>query len=132
MAMSREDRRRLRAALTALAPWLDHPDAGPRTVDAGQCDRCDGQPRVLATCGPIQWRALCRDCALEVGSDAWCDGHAEHGRELLQWARDLPAWWGDAVVLWWVATGEVGTPPDALHPELPERLRATLPRAGAG
>jgi hypothetical protein len=132
MAMPRDDRRRLRSALTELAPWLEHPDAGPRNVDAGQCDRCGQRPRVLPTCGPTRWRALCRDCGLEVGHAAWCDGHAEDGQQLLRWARDLPAWWGDAVVLWWVMTGEVAAPPAALHPELPARLRATVPRTGGG
>lgn len=127
MTIDSAGRSRLRSALSSAAPWLDRPDVGPRAVDAGQCDRCGQHPRLLPTCGPTRWRALCRDCGLEVGSDAWCDGHAAHGRQLLRWAGDLPAWWGDAVVLWWVATGEVAAPPATLRPGLPEEVRATLP-----
>lgn len=107
-------------------PWLARPDAGPRAVDAGQCDRCGLRPRLVATCGPSRWRALCRDCVVEVGRDAWCTGHAAEGSELLAWAADLPDWWGDAVVLWWVATGEVAAPPREVAPDLPPQVRAAL------
>ena len=128
MDLDRADRRQQRSALSAAAPRLQHDEAGPRAVDAGQCDRCDVRPRLLPTCGPVAWRALCRDCGLEVGLDGWCDGHAEDARALLAWAADLPAWWGDAGVLWWVSTGEVGAPPDGLHPALPPPVRAVLGR----
>lgn len=127
---TRDERRALRAALVDVAPWLTDHAAGPTTVDAGQCDRCDQRPRVLPTCGPVVWPALCRDCALDVGSDGWCDGHADHAADLLAWAAALPAWWGDAVVLWWVATGEVTGPTAQLRSDLPQALRAALPRAG--
>lgn len=124
--LDRADRRQLRSALSSAAPWVERADAGPRAVDAGQCGRCDERPRLLPTCGPVAWRALCRQCALDVGLDGWCDGHAEDARDLLAWAEDLPPWWGDAVVLWWVATGEVDGVPVSLHAELPPPVRAAL------
>lgn len=127
MRLSRAERAQLREALETAAPWVRHPDAGPQAVDAGQCDRCGNHPRVLPTCGPVQWRALCRACGLEVGTAAWCEGHARLARDLTAWARDLPPWWGDAVVLWWVATGEVATPPEQVAPGLPAPVRAALP-----
>lgn len=123
------ERRTLRAALVDVAPWLQHADAGPTTVDAGSCDRCGQRPRLVPTCGPVAWRALCRDCVAEVGEEAWCDGHADVAAAVLAWAAGLPPWWGDAVVCWWVATGEVAGPPRALHPDLPGPVRAALPRA---
>jgi hypothetical protein len=74
----------------------------------------------------VSWPALCRECGLAVGHDAWCDGHAGLATELLAWAAGLPAWWGDAVVLAWVTTGEVGW--DGTTPTgLPETVREALP-----
>lgn len=101
------DRRALRAALAVTAPWTRALDRGPRAVDAGECDRCGRHPRLLPTCGPAHWTALCRDCALEVGEDGWCDGHADDGADLRDWAAQLPTTWPTLVRLWWVATGEV-------------------------
>jgi hypothetical protein len=114
--------------LSSAAPWTTATDIGPRAVDAGQCDRCDARPRLVPTCGPVAWRALCRDCALEVGLDAWCDGHAADGRDVLGRVARLPGWWGDAVVLSWVATGEVGGVPAHLDPALPAPVRSALPQ----
>jgi hypothetical protein len=88
--VSEVDRRALRAALLETEPWLGEPDRGPRSVDAGACDRCRELPRLLPTCGPSGWEALCRTCALAVGLDAWCDGHRDDGREALRWAVALP------------------------------------------
>lgn len=127
MDLDRADRRRLRSALSSAAPWLERTDAGPRAVDAGPCDRCEARPRLLPTCGPVAWRALCRACGLDVGLDGWCDGHEDDAGDLLAWAADLPPWWGDAVVLWWVSTGEVEGAPEALHPGLPGPVRTALP-----
>lgn len=127
--MSALDRSSLRRALLEAEPWLRSTDRGPRTVDAGACDRCDGPPRLLPTCGPVPWEALCRPCALRVGLDAWCDGHREHGRDVLRWAVSLPAHWDVAVTLWWVATGELrDTDLSRLRPhgELPPPLAAWL------
>ena len=108
---------------------MDATEAGPRAVDAGTCARCEVRPRLLPTCGPTSWTALCRDGAATVGTHAWCDGHREDAEELLAWAATLPPWWADAVVLWWVGTGEVawdGRTPDTV----PAPVRATLPVAG--
>jgi len=126
------ERRALRAALVVAAPWLEHSEAGPRAVDAGQCDRCHDHPRLLPTCGPGPWRALCRDCGLEIGTDGWCDGHAEDAAALLAWADDLPPWWGDAVVLWWLSTGEVETAPPSVTDRLPTPVLAALPPTARG
>lgn len=123
----REDRRQLQAVLREQAPWLTSTEAGPAAVQAGQCDRCGQRPRLLPTCGPVAWPAICRACAQQVGTDAWCDGHADDAEELLAWARDLPAWWGDAVVLWWVSTGEVASGPVHPHPELPAPIASAAP-----
>lgn len=112
----------MRAQLRELAPWLDATDVGPRAVDAGTCDRCDQRPRLLPTCGPAGWPALCRACAAEVGDDGWCDGHLDEGRAARAWADALPDRWADVVVAWWVATGEVRLDPDAAG----ERVRAAL------
>lgn len=100
-------RRRLRRALGEVAPWLRDPDVGPTTVDAGTCDRCRERPRVVATCGPAAARTLCVPCVLAVGDDGWCDGHRDMAAAARAWAREAPPWWADAVVLWWVSTGEV-------------------------
>lgn len=128
--MSDVDRAALRQALLAAESWLGAAERGPRSVDAGACDRCGELPRLLPTCGPTSWEALCRPCALEVGLDAWCDGHRQEGREALRWAVALPTHWDVAVVLWWVATGELRTAEvRRLHgtEALPAGVRALLP-----
>ncbi len=123
------DRRGLRAALVAGYPWVDAPEVGPRAVAAGECDRCGRHPRFVPTCGPTAWEALCPDCAVEVGLDAWCDGHEVDGRRVLAALPGLPAEWDLVSRLWWVATGEVRL--HALVVERPDRLppavRAALP-----
>lgn len=86
-------------------------DRGPSSVAAGDCDRCGVRPRVLGTCGPVAWEALCRDCVLDVGLDAWCGGHADEGRSRLAWVEGLPPEWAKVCTLWWVATGEVRVRP---------------------
>ena len=101
------DKHALRRALLDAEPWLAATEIGPRSVDAGSCDRCDEAPRLLPLCGPAGATAVCRKCALQLGDDGWCDGHRDDGRAARQWAAALPAHWSDAVVLWWVATGEV-------------------------
>ncbi len=126
------DRSSLRSALSSVAPWLTYTEAGPTTVDAGSCDRCGDAPRLVPTCGPVAWRALCRGCAVEVALGAWCDGHADDGEAVLRWLDDLPAWWGDAVILWWVATGEVawdGRQPVSVPLEVQHALPTSRPPA---
>ena len=82
-------------------------------MSAGDCARCDAHPRLLPTCGPVGWAALCRECAVEIGLDAWCDGHADEARHALGWAADLPDDWEAVVRCWWVATGEIGFDPES-------------------
>lgn len=101
------DRRALRQALLDAAPWLAETDWGPQAVDAGSCDRCGSAPRLLPTCGPSGAQAVCRACGDALGDDGWCDGHLADGRAARRWARSLPDRWEDAVLLWWVATGEL-------------------------
>lgn len=50
---------------------------------------------------------MCRPCARELGTAAWCDGHLADAEAALRWADGLPDHWDLAVTLWWVATGEV-------------------------
>lgn len=76
-------------------------------MDAGPCDRCRDHPRLLPTCGPAGHPGLCRRCALEVGDEAWCDGHRDEARDLLGWAAALPDHTDLVVTLWWIGTGEV-------------------------
>lgn len=123
MSSDGADRGALRTALRDAYPWIDETEMGPRAVEAGECDRCGSAPRLLPTCGPASWVALCRTCATEVGDDAWCDGHDDDGRAMRAWADTLPEEWPAVVRLWWVATGEV-----RLDPALLDALRARLPR----
>jgi hypothetical protein len=121
--------------LLATEPWLHANDRGPRSVDAGACDRCGDHPRLLPTCGPAGDLGLCRRCALEVGTEAWCDGHQDEARDLLGWAAALPDHVDLVVTLWWVSTGEVklGTLVDladtAVLRELPDPVREALGRS---
>lgn len=109
-------------------------------MEAGSCDRCGQQPRLLATCGPDAPGAVCRDCALNIGEHGWCDGHHAEGALDRRWAAALPERWGDAVVLWWIATGEVREVPASARALTetalidPDALRPALegPSAPAG
>jgi hypothetical protein len=118
------DRRRaLRAALIARYGWIDHDDVGPRAVEAGECDRCGREPRMVTTCGPTRWSGLGRACALDVGQPAWCDGHADQAAGWLAQLAALPDEADVVARLWWVATGEVRLDPAAVDP----LLRTALP-----
>jgi hypothetical protein len=101
------DRAALRRALLEAEPWLGATEVGPASVDAGTCDRCHEAPRLVPTCGPLRFHALCRDCALELGEEAWCEGHADEGAAARRWASALPDSWAQSVTLWWFATGEL-------------------------
>lgn len=135
--MTPAQRSDLRRALLEVEPWLGATEVGPRAVDAGPCDRCGELPRLLPTCGPVAWPALCRSCGGQVGLEAWCDGHQDEGRWALAWATSLPDHWDRAVTLWWVATGEIaldalvggqgGPLPDERGAPLPDHLRRLLP-----
>lgn len=115
-------RRELRVALAARHPWLDDVEVGPRAVEAGECDRCGAEPRLVATCGPTRWAGLGRRCAAEIGERAWCDGHADDARRWLAQLRRLPPEADVVARLWWVATGEVRLDPDAVEPLLAHAL----------
>jgi hypothetical protein len=96
----------LRAMLRAAHPWLDHEELGPRNVEAGECDRCGDEARLVLTCGPDGGR-LGRACAIAQGVDAWCEGHESEAVAALHWLAGLPADADQAARLWWLATGEV-------------------------
>lgn len=117
------DRDGLRTALREAYPWLDATDVGPRAVSAGECDRCGDEARLVATCGPVEWRELGRACAQDLGLEAWCDGHEDEARTALRWLAALPDEADDVTRLWWVATGEV-----QLDPALLRRRLEALPR----
>lgn len=117
------DKPALRAALRARHPWLGETELGPQAVEAGECDRCHAEVRLVATCGPVAWAHLGRACAAEIGPQAWCDGHAGEAARALAWLAALPAEADEAARLWWVSTGEV-----RLDPALLDRtMRAALP-----
>lgn len=108
------DKPALRQALRARHPWLQATEHGPQAVDAGECDRCGAEARLVPTCGPIAWAALGRRCTIELGEEAWCDGHADRAASTLAWLAALPAAADDVARLWWVATGEVRVDPALL------------------
>lgn len=106
-SLDAETRRRLRHAITARHRWVDDGDIGPRSVEAGDCDRCGLEARLVAVCGPVPWAAIGRRCARELGTRAWCDGHAGDVPALLDHLGALPAEADTVARLWWVATGEL-------------------------
>ncbi len=123
------DRAGLRRSLIAAYPWLADPEHGPATVEAGECDRCGHEARLVTTCGPTSWPALGRRCADEVGDDAWCDGHADDGIVARAWLHALPPEADDVARIWWVATGEVRIAELAIprSARLAEAVAAALP-----
>ncbi len=121
-------RRELLGLLVARQPWLADDDLGPAAVDAGPCDRCAVDPRLVPPCGPVPWRGLCRDCVLTVGTGAFCAGHADEADDLLARARALPPTWATLVRLTWVARGEVRADP-AFLAEAAATLRTPAPMA---
>jgi hypothetical protein len=96
----------LRRRLLAAHPWLGHDELGPRNVEAGECERCGDEARLVLTCGP-DGAQLGRGCAITQGPDAWCDGHQAEAAAALEWLAGLPADADDVARLWWLATGEV-------------------------
>ena len=118
------DKAALRTALLRRYPWVGDPQWGPRNVEAGECDGCGAEARLVETCGPGADRYLGRSCAAYAGDAAWCDGHADEARQALVWLQQLPVEADDVARLWWVATGEVGLDPALLQ-------RVELPELGA-
>lgn len=108
------DKPALRQALRVRFPWLGATERGPRAVDAGECDRCGAEARLVPTCGPIAWAALGRRCTTELGEQAWCDGHGPEAAATLAWLAALPDVADVVARLWWVATGEVQLDPGLL------------------
>ncbi|CAN5809756.1 hypothetical protein BH23ACT10_BH23ACT10_07980 [soil metagenome] len=125
-----DQRRALRAALRARYPWIDHDEVGPRAVEAGECDRCGAEARLVTTCGPSQWSSLGRTCAAAVGPVAWCDGHADDAVAWLVHLGRLPDEADVVARLWWVATGEVRMDASTLTPLLDRALPDGVGRGG--
>lgn len=121
------DKPALRQALRERYPWVLAAEHGPRAVDAGECDRCGAEARLVPTCGPIAWAALGRRCAAELGADAWCEGHGAQAASTLAWVASLPDVADDVARLWWVATGEVRVDPALLA--VARRLALPVPTA---
>ena len=117
-------REQLRGLLRQAHPWVQDTDIGPAAVDAGECDRCGLEARMVVVCGPGAWISLGRQCARELGAEAWCEGHRDEAERALRGLLGLPAE-ADAIArLWWVATGEV-----RVDPELAAQWRrAALPK----
>ena len=119
--MDATDRAALRVLLARRYPWVVRTDLGPRSVEAGECDGCGAEARLVMTCGPGADVYLGRRCARARGEHAWCDGHHDDAEAALGWLVQLPEE-ADAVArLWWVATGEV-----TLDPDLVARTRRRL------
>lgn len=109
---ARWDRAALRQALAQRYPWVTAAEVGPRSVEAGECDACGAEARLVTTCGPAAHVYLGRRCAAKFGTAAWCDGHEDQAREALAWLTRLPAEADTVARLWWVASGEVALDPD--------------------
>jgi GNAT superfamily N-acetyltransferase len=125
-----EHRRALRGALVERYPWITDPDVGPRAVEAGECDRCGAESRLVTTCGPTQWAGLGRRCAAAVGLRSWCDGHADDATRWLAHLRTLPDEADTVARLWWVATGEVRMDATTAAPLLARALPTASPPVG--
>lgn len=82
-------------------------------MEAGQCDRCGGEARLVMTCGP-GGVYLGRSCVDEMRATAWCAGHDTDAAAAVLWTAGLPPEADTVARLWWVATGEVRLGPGAL------------------
>lgn len=109
--MNRDQRSSLRGALRERYPWAADPVIGPSAVEAGECDRCGTEPRLVQTCGPGPHVFLGRACTLAAADDAWCDGHVEQGCAARSVVAGLPPEADVVARLWWVATGEIALDP---------------------
>ena len=125
-------RAQLRAELTARFAWMAHPQLGPSAVEAGECDGCGAEPRLVQTCGPGPAIALGRRCALAAGDAAWCEGHRDEAAAALVFLAGLPDVADTVARMWWVATGEVALPPEAIAAALNRlALTSSTPAGGA-
>ena len=92
-------------------------------MEAGDCDRCGNEARLVMTCGP-GGVYLGRSCVAELGATAWCTGHHAEAAAAVSWTAQLPPEADTVARLWWVARGEVRLAADApghcLH-QLPPR-----------
>jgi len=127
--MDATQRSALRSAIQERYPWVAAAgDWGPAVVEAGDCDRCHAEARLLQTCGPGSEEFLGRGCLRALGAEAFCDGHADQAATALAWIETLPAEADLVARVWWVATGEVQLDPDLVQPLVG---RLGLPTAGA-
>ena len=67
------------------------------TTKAKVCDACHN---------PVGWQAWTFDHDVQTDFPL-TGGHADVAAHATAWATAAPPWWADAVVLWWVATGEL-------------------------
>lgn len=100
-------RRQLKDALRTRYPWVSDPEIGPAAVEAGECDRCGAEARLVLTCGPGPHVYLGRRCVAALGEAAWCSGHRDSARAAHQGLAVMPPEADVVARLWWVATGEV-------------------------
>ena len=128
--MEAAQRAQLRAELVARFGWLANPEVGRSAVEAGECDQCGTEPRMVQTCGPGSAIALGRRCAVAAGEGAWCDGHGDEAAAALAFLMQLPEIADTVARMWWVATGEIALPPETVVDGL-HRLALTSP-AGTG
>src|SRR5688572_357573 len=98
--MDRTTRGRLAHLLRQQYPWVADPEIGPASVEAGECDECGAEARLVQTCGPGSAVFLGRRCALAAGTDAWCDGHTDDAVTALAWLERLPPEADAAARLW--------------------------------
>lgn len=115
--MDRGERTRLRAALLRRYGWVADPEWGPSAVEAGECDGCQAEARLVMTCGP-GGVFLGRRCLGQLGAGAWCDGHADQATDAVAWVLALPPEADTVARLWWVATGEISLDRDVLRTHL--------------
>lgn len=122
--MDADARRSVRDALRRRYPWVADPLWGPTAVEAGECDACGVEPRLVEVCGRGAHRYVGRTCAGAGGDALWCGGHSEDAAAALAWLARLPAEADTVARVWWVATGEVRLDPAIVAASL-QRLALT-------
>ena len=127
--MDAPTRAQLRTALSSRFDWLTDPRFGPTAVEAGECDACGAEARMVTTCGPGVEQYLGRRCLTELGSTAYCDGHDDEARAALAYVGGLPNEADLIARIWWVSTGEVRFQP--ADTDLAERVLGLPATTGA-